>query len=244
MIETRHQKWAHIVFRLYLHRLFQRNFHSIYLLGDMPVHQTDQPVLLLPNHSNWWDGFFIYLLNEKVLKRPLYLMMLERRLKKYSFFSRVGAFSIDPQHPKSVLTSLSYCRTILELPVSPAPVVCLFPQGELRPYHIRPLGIENGFGWIISKVTKQLTILTLGIRIEFLDHQLPEVFFQFGRIETSDFLKSNATDLLENSLNGLLDSIQLQILSGNKRRCIFTGSSSINEKWDSLARISFHQRGK
>lgn len=243
MIETRHKKWAHFVFHLYLHRLFRRSFHSINLLGEIPGTPLDQPVLLLPNHSSWWDGFLIYLLNEKVSKRPLYLMMLESQLKKYPFFSKVGAFSIDPRHPKGVMASLDYSRTILELPVSPAPIVCLFPQGELRPYHVRPLGLENGFDWIITKLRKQLTILLLGIRIEFLEHQLPEVFFQLGKIEIRNIQKSGKSDLLENSLSRLLDSIQVQIQAGNKGTCLLKGSSSINEKWDSFIKTISRKTG-
>jgi 1-acyl-sn-glycerol-3-phosphate acyltransferase len=243
MIETRHQRWAHFIFRSYLHRLFRRNFHSIHLLGEIPEHRTDQPVLLLPNHSSWWDGFFIYLVNQKIFKRPIYLMMLESQLKNYPFFTRVGAFSIDPQRPKSVMSSLNYSRKLLDLPVSPAPLVCLFPQGELRPNFVRPLGLENGYKWIVSKVTKPLTIITLGIRIEFLDHQLPEVFFQFGKVATGDIQETASKNMVEKSLCGLLDSIHQEILSGDKGTSIITGSSSINDKWDSFVRTRLRKRG-
>jgi len=243
MIETRHQRWAHFIFRSYLHRLFRRNFHSIHLLGEIPEHRKDQPLLLLPNHSSWWDGFFIYLVNEKIFKRPLYLMMLESQLKKYPFFSRVGAFSIDPQHPKSVMASLDYSRKLLNLPATPAPLVCLFPQGELRPNFVRPLGLENGYNWIVSKVTKPLSIFTLGIQIEFLDQQLPEVFFQFEKVATSEILNTVSPNLVENSLGGLLDSIHQEILSGKKGTTVFTGSRSINERWDLFVRTRVRKRG-
>jgi hypothetical protein len=243
MIETRHQRWAHFIFRFYLHRLFRRNFHSIHILGKIPEHHPNQSVLLLPNHSSWWDGFFIYLVNEKFFKRPLYLMMLENQLKKYPFFSRVGAFSIDPQHPKGVIASLDYSRKLLELPLSPAPLVCLFPQGELRPFHVKPLELENGYKWIVSRITKPLSIFTLGIRIEFLDQQLPEVFFQFEKVATGELLETVFTNLVENSLSRLLDSIQQEILSGNKGTAVFNGSRSINDRWDSFMKTRVWRRG-
>jgi hypothetical protein len=243
MIKTRHTPWAHFVFAAYIHRLLRRNFHSLNLLADIPDIETDQPVLLLPNHSSWWDGFFVYFLNKQLLNRPLYLMMLENQLKKYPFFSRVGAFSIDPGHPKSVMTSLEYSRTILERPVSPAPLLCLFPQGVLRPNWIRPLGFAKGHEWIIKKSKKQLAILTLGIQIEFLDQQLPEVFFQFGKVEHSDLKKSANLELLENSLTNLLDSIQRQILAGSKGKSLLKGFSSVNEKWDSFRKTIRQKTG-
>jgi hypothetical protein len=244
MIKTRHAQWAHFIFAIYIRRLLRRNFHSLNLLGDIPIIEADQPILLLSNHSSWWDGFLVYFLNEKLLHRPLYLMMLESELKKYPFFSRVGAFSIDPGHPKSVLTSLEYSHSILELPISPAPLLALFPQGELRPNMIRPLGFAKGHEWIIKKSKKQLAILTLGIRIEFLDQQLPEVFFQFGKGENSDFKKPANIELLENSLTSLLDSIQSHILAGSKGKSLLKGSSSVNEKWDSFRKTFRQKTGK
>ena len=243
MIKTRHTQWAHFVFAAYIRWLLRRNFHSLNLLGDTPVIEADQPILLLPNHSSWWDGFFVYFLNEKLLNRRLYLMMLESQLKKYPFFARVGAFSIDPGHPKNVLTSLEYSRSILELPVSPAPLLCLFPQGVLRPNLIRPLGLEKGPDWIIKKSKRKLTVLTLGIRIEFLDQQLPEVFFQFARVADSDCQKSADLESLEHSLTNLLDSIEKQILTGSKGISLLKGSSSLNEKWDSFMKTIRQKTG-
>jgi hypothetical protein len=141
------------------------------------------------------------------------------------------------------MSSLNYSRKLLDLPVSPAPLVCLFPQGELRPNFVRPLGLENGYKWIVSKVTKPLTIITLGIRIEFLDHQLPEVFFQFGKVATGDIQETASKNMVEKSLCGLLDSIHQEILSGDKGTSIITGSSSINDKWDSFVRTRLRKRG-
>lgn len=232
MIAASHKKWAHLLFRFYLHRLFRKTFHSIHLLGSSPDLDSKQPIILLPNHHSWWDGFFIYVINEKILKRPLFLMMLEEQLKKYPFFSKVGAFSIHPNNSKKILESLHYCRHLLHLPLSPAPLLCIFPQGELLPFYSRPIKLKRGYEWIIKKSNTSLTILPLGTRIEFLAHQRPEVFFLFGHPVKCDSQNFPELPQMEKILNDLLYDLQCQILSGRKGILLQSGSKSVNEKWD------------
>ncbi len=180
MIKANHRNWADLVFHRYILRLMRKHFSSIQLQGEFPSVAGDLPVLLLPNHCSWWDGFFIYLLNKKLFRRPLYLMMLQEQLEKYPFFSKVGAYSIQPEKPREVRESLMYTLDILRLSSTPSPLVCLFPQGELRPAGIRPLGIKNGYEWLIKHFNGKLTLIPLAIKLEFMDQQRPEVFLRLG----------------------------------------------------------------
>ena len=119
MIRARHRLWADIIFQPYLTWLFKRNFHEIQVLGTPPKIPDDLPVLLLPNHSTWWDGFFVYLLNKKIFHRTAYLMMLEKQLSKYKFFTKIGAYSIEPEKRRSIIESLEYTVQLLnqEMPL-------------------------------------------------------------------------------------------------------------------------------
>ena len=40
-------------------------------------------------------------------------MMLEKQLSKYRFFSKIGAYSIEPNSPKGILKSLGYTVSLL-----------------------------------------------------------------------------------------------------------------------------------
>ncbi len=209
MIRAQHRLWADIIFQPYLTWLFKRNFHEIRLLGTRPEIADDLPLLLLPNHSTWWDGFFVYLLNKQVFRRTTYLMMLEAQLTKYKFFAKIGAYSIEPENRQSVIESLEYTVELLERERS---LVTVFPQGALLPWGMRPLGYKRGVAWILRKHGKPVTVLPLAIRTEFLGEKRPSVFFLFGDAYVYDPTTFQGTDWLEKAETALLEDLASRIL--------------------------------
>ena len=213
MIRAQHRLWADIIFQPYLTWLFKRNFHEIQVLGTSPKIPDDLPVLLLPNHSTWWDGFFVYLLNKKIFRRTPYLMMLEKQLSKYKFFSKIGAYSIEPENRRNIIESLEYTVELLNQEM---PLVSVFPQGQLLPWHTRPLGYKRGVEWILRKYGKSVTVLPLAIRTEFLGEKRPSVFFLFGAVNSFDAGAFQGMDWLERTETELLDDLALRILHEEK----------------------------
>ena len=213
MIRAQHRLWADIIFQPYLTWLFKRNFHEIQLLGTLPKIPDDLPVLLLPNHSTWWDGFFVYLLNKRIFRRTVYLMMLEKQLSKYKFFAKIGAYSIEPENRRSIIESLEYTVELLNQEM---PLVSIFPQGQLSPWHTRPLGYKRGVEWILRKYGKSVTVLPLAIRTEFLGEKRPSVFFLFGPVNSLDAGTFQGMDWLEQTETALLDDLALRILRQEK----------------------------
>ena len=209
MIRAQHRHWADIIFQPYLRRLFKRNFHEIRLFGTPPEIADHLPLLLLPNHSTWWDGFFVYLLNKRVFHRAAHLMMLEAQLTRYKFFAKIGAYSIEPENPSGVIESLEYT---LELLSKERTLVAIFPQGELLPWHTRPLGYKRGVEWILRKHGKPVTLLPLAIRTEFLGEKRPSVFFLFGDAYAFDPATFQGTDSLEKTQTELLNNLASRIL--------------------------------
>ena len=209
MIRAQHRFWADFIFQPYLMQLFKRHFHKIQLLGTLPEIPAHLPLLLLPNHSTWWDGFFVYLLNKRIFRRTAYLMMLEAQLSKYRFFAKIGAYSIEPTHRRGIFESLAYTVELLK---RETPLVSIFPQGELLPWHTRPLGYKRGVEWILREYGKPVAVLPLAIRTEFLGEKRPEVFFLFGDVNIFDADTFRGMDWLEKTENGLLDDLTLRIL--------------------------------
>jgi len=168
-----------MIFRPYLSWLFRNNFSGLNLLGNTPDIDPDLPTLLLPNHSSWWDGFFVYELNRRLFKRDIYLMMQEAQLQKYPFFTRLGVYSVNAGSPKDLRRSLSYSVQLLDRKTTPRTLLCLFPQGELKLWDARPLNYKGGIEWILSQYGERVNLLPLAIRIEQTGHKYPEAFFLF-----------------------------------------------------------------
>ena len=209
MIRAQHRFWADFIFQPYLTRLFKRHFRKIQILGTVPEVPGHLPLLLLPNHSTWWDGFFVYLLNKRIFRRTAYLMMLEAQLTKYKFFRKIGAYSIEPKHRQGIFESLAYTVELLNQSNS---LVSIFPQGELLPWHTRPLGYKRGVEWILREYGKPVAILPLAIRAEFRGEKCPEVFFLFGDVKVFDSDTFHGMDRLEEAERALLDDLALRIL--------------------------------
>jgi hypothetical protein len=229
MIKAQHKNWAQFIFKPYVLRLIRKHFYSLYLMEEFPPVNPDIPILLMPNHSTWWDGFFVYLLNNLTYGRPLYVMMLEEQLSKYSFFSKVGAYSIRPGHPASILETMKYSLELLHTVKNPAPMVCLFPQGEMTPASARPVKFQSGFEWLLERSKIEVMPLLLAMRVEYLEQQQPEVFFQFNSLGN---LNSINKQYLESKLSQILDEMLQNIVSGNKGYSILSGKKSINQIWD------------
>ncbi|MBM3240860.1 hypothetical protein FJZ31_31645 [Candidatus Poribacteria bacterium] len=233
MIVANHNVWADRVFYPYVIWLFKKHFHAIHLLGEIPDLPADLPLLLLPNHSTWWDGFFAYLLNKKLFRRVGYLMMLEEQLAKYRFFARIGAYSVEPEAPKSVLASLNYSVSLLQQKSMPRPMLCLFPQGDLQPWEARPISYKRGLEWLLKRYAEAVNLLPLAIRAEFLGEQRPEVFFLLGQNYQLNYRTFPGMDWLEEVENILLDDLAKRIARGEAGQILLRGYRSVNVVCDS-----------
>ncbi|MGH1366172.1 MAG: lysophospholipid acyltransferase family protein [Calditrichia bacterium] len=214
MIEANPSASAGWMFSIYLKRLLKKHFFSVRLLGDVPEPAPEHPLLLLPNHSTWWDGFFAWQLNEQLFRRPFYLMMLQEQLQKYTFFRKLGVFGIDPVNPKGMLSSLNYSVNLLNQ--LPPPILTVFPQGELLPTRQSPLGYKKGVDWILKRYAKPINLLPLAIRCEFTAEQLPLVFFEFGDLINLSSSGFEGIHWLEEQEMDLLNQLDKRIIAGER----------------------------
>ena len=237
MIPARHSKAAQTLFELYIMPAMKRQFHAIHLLGTEPVWPDEYPLLILPNHCSWWDGFFIYLLNRRLWRRTPFLMMLEEQLRQYRFFSRLGAFSIDPATPGGIRESMRYARSILAAGRGNQRMLCIFPQGELLPWHIRPLGYKPGLLWLLQRTGRPVCAVQMGIKIEFLLQQRPEVFIEFS----DPLLWPGAERSLqewEECHAALLERMNQHILAREQGRILLHGKGSVHTRWTGWRRLT------
>lgn len=187
MIKAEHKKWTHFVFNIYLNHIIRKDFQDFFLIGDIPELDNQKGLIITPNHFSWWDGFFIYYLMKKFSSRNIYIMMLEEQLMRYSFFKKLGAFSINKQNPKGIIESINYASTI----ISSKNYLVTYPQGEIEPYEKRPLAVKKGLIRIIDKTKIQTDVLPIAFKIHHSDQRKPFLYATFGKSIASTEVQNN-----------------------------------------------------
>lgn len=223
MLKANHSFWANAIFDIYINRMLRKGFHAFYLYGSPPT-VSDKPLILAPNHSTWWDGFFVYILNKLYLKKKFHIMILEEQLAKYRFFRKLGGYSIDQVSPKRMMQSLQYTSSILE---NSDNLAVIFPQGELLPNHTRPIECRPGIGRILKMTDNEIDVLPLSIKVQHLGEQNAEVFFMFG--SAINYHKDFETEL-SSEITSNLDIIDKKIIDKDKGVQIFAGKDSISRR--------------
>lgn len=228
MLEANHKIWAETVFKPYIFRLLKKSFSNIYIFGDIPEISQDMPIILAPNHSTWWDGFFVYLINKLIYKRKFYIMILEEQLSQYKFFTKLGGYSINQNSPKSIIESINYTTQIIDIEKNP--LITIFPQGVLEPQFKRPFKFGRGIDKIIEKSNSKIAVLPLYIKTEFYKEQYPDLYFKFGDLRIVDKNSAFAINSLESELETLSNEIDNFIINNDDRTLLFEGKSSVSDR--------------
>lgn len=234
MITARKSGLFEKAFDMYNRSLLQRHFHRIMVRGAGPktfLH-TPVPTILFANHSNWWDGLVAYHLSREVLRVDAYAMMEERQLRRYRFFRRLGAFSVDREHPRSAGASLAYAAGLLD---RPGRALWIFPQGVMEPNDRRPLRFFPGLADLARRVGR-VCLVPAAFRYEFLMEQRPDCFVSLGEplmLDRVDDRKS-LTGNLERRLTGLLDDLRDSVVQAHHEGFfpVLEGRSSVNALLD------------
>jgi 1-acyl-sn-glycerol-3-phosphate acyltransferase len=143
MITARKNLLVENLLAVYNKNLIRRYFNSLQVLNSANFAESTStiPLIIYLNHSSWWDGLVAFELSRK-LKLDSFIMMEEKNLKRFSFFRKIGAFSIDRDNRRSSIKSLDYIVDLLEN--KPNSALWIFPQGEILHNDVRPLVFYNG----------------------------------------------------------------------------------------------------
>lgn len=193
----------------------RKSFHSINVIGELPQ-TTDKSLILLTNHSSWWDGFFTYLINKKIFNKKFHILMLEDQLKRYWFFNYLGAYSIDQNNPKKIVESLSYSS---ELTAYDNNLINIYPEGKMGYSFKNKVDYKLGIDKILRSSHKNSNVIQCAIKIVSLNDQYPHVFFKFSEIHKNTISSKE----LENEMNTLLDEIDENIDNFTE---LFSGTKS------------------
>lgn len=132
------------------------------------------PVLVVANHTAYWDALVILALTRRTGVDG-FALMDAKNLRRLPFFAKVGAFGVDLDDPRDGARALRYAARLLD---RPGRVVFVFAQGEERPSH-EPLRFRAGAAQL-ARVAKRAVVLPLAMRYEHRSAEKPELWLSFG----------------------------------------------------------------
>lgn len=169
MIRPKENKFIHWFFHHYISFIIGRNFQE-FKFNTVGIN-SDKSVLLLANHFGWWDGFLLYWLNYKLLKKKFHIMILEDTVSKVFFLKYMGAFSIT-KHSRQMMESLAYAGELLQ---DPQNLVLIFPQGQLYSNFVDDVKFEKGLQRIIKQAAGRFQYVFAATFIEYFQHKKPTI---------------------------------------------------------------------
>lgn len=171
MIKARHSAWRSKVFNVFVKNLLCWHFREIKIEGQYSP--QGKSTLLIANHFSWWDGFFAWYLNQKIIRRRFHVMMLEEQLKQRPFFIRVGALGIQKGR-REILDTLRYTADILS---EPGNLLVMFPQGAIQSQHTPYLSFQKGVEEILRQTRSTPDILFCAVLVDYYSFRRPSLTF-------------------------------------------------------------------
>lgn len=123
-------------------------------------------------------------------------------MQQYTFFSKIGAFSINLENPKASLTSLRYA---LESMQRNRASLFIYPEGKINPVTEREPEFKEGLAWLFSK-TEKIDFVPIAIYTHMLRSSKPELYLSIGdSVNHSNSLnKKELTYLFQQDLHRIL----------------------------------------
>jgi 1-acyl-sn-glycerol-3-phosphate acyltransferase len=162
--------------RRYARRVAARELDGVFVSGLADVRGLLQqgPLLLAPNHVCFWDVFALVLLDE-ALDADGYVLMDQTNLDKQPYFGWLGALPLDVEGGVASRHQLQHAASLLR---NPRRALWIFPQGEQRPSHRRPLGFKPGLRLLWQRA--KCPVVPVSIAYLYRDAPRPSLWVHFG----------------------------------------------------------------
>jgi 1-acyl-sn-glycerol-3-phosphate acyltransferase len=182
--------------RWYARWRIRRSLDGLFAGGLDPVRDllSQGPVIFAANHVGWWDGLAMLVLDGVTGAEGHFLMDAEN-LARMPYARPLGAIALDRRSPVSPRAGL---RAAADMLSDPGRAVWVFPQGEHRAAHLRPLGLKRGVEMVHGR--SGAPVVPVSIQYGFGEHPVPRVAVRFG-----DALRGR---------EGLIDRLEAQLAEG------------------------------
>ena len=212
VIPARKGRWFTMWFAGQARSRLRRTFGGVHIAGTAAARAAvvAGPVVVVSNHTAWWDPLLALYVSTHVLGSDAYAMMDAGNLRRLPFFGRVGAFGVDLARPEDGAAAIRYAARLLD---RPGRLVWIFPQGHERPVTERPLGFRPGSAEI-ARVARS-PVLPVALRYEFGGRERPDVLVDLGVSLPPDRDVVRARAAHEGAVTAGLDRLEATVRSGD-----------------------------
>jgi len=177
-------------FAVWIARMLRKDFHAV-LAGRgtaemlASFNSDTRPLIVLMNHSSWWDPLIgLYLARTLLPARPVLGPMEAEQLAKFSFFRKLGIFGIDPDHPEAMNTLVNHAATTFAK--RPATAFWLTPQGEFTDVRT-PVRLRPGAAAVAARLDAQHPLgcrcVVIASELVFWTDRRPELLLNLRAID-------------------------------------------------------------
>lgn len=203
--------------------------------GFSKHHLEDVPVLLCPNHSNWWDGFVACLCHHRIAPDHRFgLLQEEEHLDNYAWFRRAGVLGIDLRTSRASVagtrTALRYLSGAGLSERHQSSSLWVFPQGVLLDA-AAPIESRAGASFLARKSGAR--VVPIGFRYVWMREAKPTILVLVGAPIDSD---EATPERLDQELSSLLERIDARAKSEDLDGfvTVVRGGFSLQHFWDWL----------
>ncbi len=135
--------------------------------------------------------------------------MEDKQMRQYPFFSKIGAFSINLENPRSSIQSLRYA---VESMNRENPCLFIYPEGKLMPVSDAKPIFKDGLSWLYQKM-EDVDFVPVAFYIDHSKSNKPDLYIFIGKVINADSLmgKSKLNTLFEESVYNLLSQIKSKL---------------------------------
>lgn len=183
----------------------KRRFKQVWVKQEYHPAMDSKTIYFL-NHNLWWDGLIPLYLNRHFLHQNARALMEDKQMRQYTFFSKIGAFSIDLDNPKSSLYSLRYA---LESMQRDNASLFIYPEGKITPASDSEPKFKQGLAWLYTNC-EDIDFVPIAIYSHFIRSSKPELYLSIGKSvnHNKQLGRSDLTELFQRDIHQILLSVR------------------------------------
>lgn len=133
------------------------------------------PVVVVSNHTAWWDPLVALYVSERLLRANAFALMDAKNLERLPFFRHVGALGVDLDDPRDGARAIRHATKLLR---APRDLFWVFVSGREIPITQRPLDARPGSAAIARAARAE--VVPVALRYEMGNVAKPALWISCG----------------------------------------------------------------